>query len=209
MATDQANNDILQQAEVLFHQGQFPAASQLLWDSSISYDYRCRSVFLQHVPVPGVRIPASWAEDSEWGLRLRRLAAHARLWRAGRIRRAAPHCATPRIGISLLRTPSATSIRASTTRSSRTAPQSTTPEICTSLFSEVRRLWLVITPRSVVNSSPCRCPGLASPFVLIVEAAIQACMETPGMPGVKIGRYWERIARVWTHFWHPLKSPKD
>jgi hypothetical protein len=32
MATDQAINDSLQQAEVLFHQGQFPAASQLLSD---------------------------------------------------------------------------------------------------------------------------------------------------------------------------------
>jgi hypothetical protein len=41
---------------------------------------------------------------------------------------------------------------------------------------------------------------LASPFVLIVEGAIQACLETLGMPGGKIGRYWERIARVWTHF---------
>jgi hypothetical protein len=41
---------------------------------------------------------------------------------------------------------------------------------------------------------------LASPFVLIVEGAIQACLETPGTPGGKIGRYWERIARVWTHF---------
>ena len=32
MATAQAINDILQQTEVLFHQGQFPAASQLLSD---------------------------------------------------------------------------------------------------------------------------------------------------------------------------------
>jgi tetratricopeptide (TPR) repeat protein len=39
------------------------------WDSSLSYDDWCRSVFRQHVPAPGVRIAASWAEDSEWGLR--------------------------------------------------------------------------------------------------------------------------------------------
>jgi tetratricopeptide (TPR) repeat protein len=49
-----------------------PAASGLsarTWDSAVSYDDWCRSVFRQHVPVPGVRIAASWAEDSEWGLR--------------------------------------------------------------------------------------------------------------------------------------------
>jgi tetratricopeptide (TPR) repeat protein len=40
-----------------------------IWDSSLSYDDWCRSVFRQHVPAPGVRIAASWAEDSEWGLR--------------------------------------------------------------------------------------------------------------------------------------------
>ena len=40
-----------------------------IWDSSLSYDDWCRSVFRQPVPVPGVRIAASWAEDSEWGLR--------------------------------------------------------------------------------------------------------------------------------------------
>ena len=39
------------------------------WDSSLSYDDWCRSVFRQHVPAPGVRIAASWAEDSDWGLR--------------------------------------------------------------------------------------------------------------------------------------------
>jgi len=39
------------------------------WDSSVSYDDWCRAVFRQHVPAPGVRIAASWAEDSEWGLR--------------------------------------------------------------------------------------------------------------------------------------------
>ncbi len=39
------------------------------WDSAVPYDDWCRSVFRQHVPVPGVRIAASWAEDSEWGLR--------------------------------------------------------------------------------------------------------------------------------------------
>ena len=39
------------------------------WDSSLSYDDWCRSVFRLPVPVPGVRISASWAEDSEWGLR--------------------------------------------------------------------------------------------------------------------------------------------
>jgi tetratricopeptide (TPR) repeat protein len=39
------------------------------WDSSVSYDEWCRAVFHQHVPAPGVRIAASWAEDSEWGLR--------------------------------------------------------------------------------------------------------------------------------------------
>jgi len=40
-----------------------------IWDASLSYDDWCRSVFRQHVPAPGVRIAASWAEDSEWGLR--------------------------------------------------------------------------------------------------------------------------------------------
>jgi tetratricopeptide (TPR) repeat protein len=39
------------------------------WNNSLSYDDWCRSVFRQHVPAPGVRIAASWAEDSEWGLR--------------------------------------------------------------------------------------------------------------------------------------------
>jgi tetratricopeptide (TPR) repeat protein len=39
------------------------------WNTSLSYDDWCRSVFRQHVPAPGVRIAASWAEDSEWGLR--------------------------------------------------------------------------------------------------------------------------------------------
>jgi tetratricopeptide (TPR) repeat protein len=39
------------------------------WDSALSYDDWCRSVFRQPVPVPGVRISASWTEDSEWGLR--------------------------------------------------------------------------------------------------------------------------------------------
>src|ERR1700688_3331178 len=39
------------------------------WDSSLSYADWCTSVFRQHVPAPGVRIAASWAEDSEWGLR--------------------------------------------------------------------------------------------------------------------------------------------
>jgi tetratricopeptide (TPR) repeat protein len=39
------------------------------WDSSLSYDNWCTSVFRQHLPAPGVRIAASWAEDSEWGLR--------------------------------------------------------------------------------------------------------------------------------------------
>ena len=45
------------------------APSARTWDSSVSYDDWCRAVFRQHVPVPGVRIAASWAEDSEWGLR--------------------------------------------------------------------------------------------------------------------------------------------
>jgi len=45
------------------------APSARTWDSSVSYDDWCRVVFRQHVPVPGVRIAASWAEDSEWGLR--------------------------------------------------------------------------------------------------------------------------------------------
>ncbi len=40
-----------------------------IWDCSLSYDDWCRSVFRQPVPAPGVRISASWAEDSEWGLR--------------------------------------------------------------------------------------------------------------------------------------------
>jgi hypothetical protein len=40
-----------------------------IWESSLSYDDWCRSVFRQPVSVPGVRICASWAEDSEWGLR--------------------------------------------------------------------------------------------------------------------------------------------
>ena len=39
------------------------------WDSAVTYDDWCRSVFRQHVPAPGVRIACSWAEDSEWGLR--------------------------------------------------------------------------------------------------------------------------------------------
>jgi len=46
--------------------GSQPARS---WDSSVSYDEWCRTVFRHHVPTPGVRIAASWAEDSEWGLR--------------------------------------------------------------------------------------------------------------------------------------------
>jgi len=46
-----------------------PARPARIWDSSLSYDDWCRSVFRQHVPAPGVRIVASWAEDSEWGLR--------------------------------------------------------------------------------------------------------------------------------------------
>lgn len=33
------------------------------------YDAWCESVFGQRVPVPGVRIAGSWAEDSSWGLR--------------------------------------------------------------------------------------------------------------------------------------------
>lgn len=40
-----------------------------IWESSLSYDDWCRSVFRQPVSVPGVRICASWPEDSEWGLR--------------------------------------------------------------------------------------------------------------------------------------------
>jgi tetratricopeptide (TPR) repeat protein len=46
-----------------------PAQPGRSWDSSLSYDDWCHSVFRQHVPAPGVRIAASWAEDSEWGLR--------------------------------------------------------------------------------------------------------------------------------------------
>jgi tetratricopeptide (TPR) repeat protein len=39
------------------------------WDTSVSYDDWCRAVFQKLVPAPGVRIAASWADDSEWGLR--------------------------------------------------------------------------------------------------------------------------------------------
>jgi tetratricopeptide (TPR) repeat protein len=45
------------------------ALTATTWDSSLSYDDWCISVFRQHVPAPGVRIAASWGEDSEWGLR--------------------------------------------------------------------------------------------------------------------------------------------
>jgi tetratricopeptide (TPR) repeat protein len=46
-----------------------PARSARTWDSSLSYDDWCRAVFQKLVPAPGVRIAASWADDSEWGLR--------------------------------------------------------------------------------------------------------------------------------------------
>ncbi len=47
-----------------------PAApSARPWDPSVSYDAWCRSAFRQHIPAPGVRISASWPEDSEWGVR--------------------------------------------------------------------------------------------------------------------------------------------
>jgi tetratricopeptide (TPR) repeat protein len=39
------------------------------WDSSLSYEDWCRSVFRQHIPAPGVRVAWSWAEDTEWGQR--------------------------------------------------------------------------------------------------------------------------------------------
>lgn len=37
--------------------------------SDTSYDEWCLQTFRQRIPVPGVRIAASWAEDSSWGLR--------------------------------------------------------------------------------------------------------------------------------------------
>jgi len=46
-----------------------PAQPAGTLDSSLSYDDWCLSVFRQHIPVPGVRVAVSWADDSEWGLR--------------------------------------------------------------------------------------------------------------------------------------------
>jgi tetratricopeptide (TPR) repeat protein len=37
--------------------------------SDTGYDDWCLQIFGQRIPVPGVRIAASWAEDSSWGLR--------------------------------------------------------------------------------------------------------------------------------------------
>jgi tetratricopeptide (TPR) repeat protein len=37
--------------------------------SATGYDDWCLQTFRQRIPVPGVRIAASWAEDSSWGLR--------------------------------------------------------------------------------------------------------------------------------------------
>jgi tetratricopeptide (TPR) repeat protein len=46
-----------------------PSRPARTWDSSLSYDDWCRAVFQKLVPAPGVRIAASWPDDSEWGLR--------------------------------------------------------------------------------------------------------------------------------------------
>jgi tetratricopeptide (TPR) repeat protein len=40
-----------------------------IWDSSLSYEDWCRSVFRQPIPAPGVRVAWSGAEDTEWGQR--------------------------------------------------------------------------------------------------------------------------------------------
>ena len=46
-----------------------PSRPARTWESSLSYDDWCRAVFQKLVPAPGVRIAASWPDDSEWGLR--------------------------------------------------------------------------------------------------------------------------------------------
>ena len=46
-----------------------PFQANRIWDTSLSYDDWCRSVFRQHVPAPGVRIACSFAKDTQWGLR--------------------------------------------------------------------------------------------------------------------------------------------
>jgi hypothetical protein len=45
------------------------AAAMAVAKSATGYDDWCLQTFRQRIPVPGVRIAASWAEDSSWGLR--------------------------------------------------------------------------------------------------------------------------------------------